>query len=329
MKPALISGVQPSGQQLHIGNYLGALKNFVDLQNLGRYQYYFMIADLHSLTEDFTPKEKARQILNIAADYIAAGINPKKSVVFLQSQVPAHTELAWVLGTLTPFGELRRMTQFKDKSEHAPQNVNVGLFSYPILMAADILLYDPKYIPVGDDQLQHLELTRTIVRRFNTRFGKTFVEPQPLLTETPRVMALDDPTKKMSKSRPKGCIFLSDSPEEIRSKIMHAVTDSESVIQYDPLKKPAISNLLSIYAAFSNQTVLKTEKKFSGKNYADLKRGLADLITDYFTDFRKKKTRLLKNPEQLKRMLRGGAKKASKKADQKMAEVKAKIGLAI
>jgi tryptophanyl-tRNA synthetase len=268
MKPLLISGIQPTGR-LHIGNYLGALKNFVDLQNSGEYQCYFFIADLHSLTEDFAPKEKAEQILELTADFLAAGIVSKKSTIFLQSQIPAHSELAWIFNTITPLGELRRMTQFKDKAETQKQNVNAGLLTYPTLMAADILLYDAKFVPVGEDQLQHLELARTLARKFNARFGKTFIEPQPILTQTPRVMSLTSPHKKMSKSEPSGCLFIDDFPEEIKKKIARATTDSGSEIKYSPGKKAGISNLLEIYSALSSEPIEKIEKKFKGKGYAE------------------------------------------------------------
>jgi tryptophanyl-tRNA synthetase len=259
-KPILISGIQPTGK-LHLGNYLGALKNFVELQNSNKYHCHFFIADLHSLTEDFNPKEKSKQILELAADFLAAGLNPKKSTIFIQSQIPAHSELAWVLNTITPFGELGRMTQFKEKSEEQKTNVNVGLFTYPILMAADVLLYDAEFVPVGHDQLQHLEFTRTIARKFNNKFGKTFIEPKALLTKTPRIMSLDNPDKKMSKSQPNGCLFLNDSPKTIQEKLARAVTDSGKEIKYDPKEKPAISNLLMIYSALSEEPVKSLEQK--------------------------------------------------------------------
>ena len=217
MKPVLVSGIQPSGR-LHLGNYLGALKNFVDLQNSGKYECFFFIADLHSLTEEFNPKEKSKQILELTADFLAAGLDPKKSVIFQQSQVPAHSELAFILNTITPMGELERMTQYKDKSQRQPENINAGLFDYPVLMAADILLYDAKVVPTGDDQNQHLELTRTLARKFNSRFEKTLIEPKNLHTNTPRIMDLRVPGKKMSKSDPSGCLFIDDSPEEIETK---------------------------------------------------------------------------------------------------------------
>lgn len=324
-KPILISGIQPSGR-LHLGNYLGALKNFVALQNSGKYQCFFFIADLHSLTEEYSPKEKAKQINELAADYLAAGLDPKKSTIFLQSSVPAHSELAWILNTIAPMGELRRMTQFKDKGGET-EGANVGLFDYPVLMAADILLYDAAVVPVGDDQLQHLEFTRTLARKFNSRFGKTFVEPKPLLTNTPRVMSLDNPLKKMSKSSPAGCIFLDDSPEEIKEKVKRAVTDSETVVRYDAQAKPAISNLLRIYAALGDDLIPDLEKKFGKMNYSEFKLGLANTIVNYFEPFRLRKKALLKKPALIKSALKAGSTKAGKIAEKKLLEVKKRIGL--
>ena len=324
-KPMLVSGIQPTGR-LHLGNYLGALKNFVALQNSNKYECFFFIADLHSLTEDFLPKEKARQITELAADYLAAGLNLKKSTLFLQSAIPPHNELAWILNTITPMGELRRMTQFKDKGGEQ-ESANVGLFDYPVLMAADILIYDTKFVPVGDDQLQHLELARTLARKFNSKFGNTFTEPQPLLTQTPRVMSLDDPSKKMSKSRPAGCIFLDDSPEEIHKKVMRATTDSESVIRYDTETKPGISNLLRIYSSLSEELIPELEEKFAGMNYSELKIGLSNLISNYFSEFRKNKNKILKNKKAIASSLSAGNKKAFKIAAAKIKKVKSKLGL--
>ncbi|TSC82237.1 MAG: Tryptophan--tRNA ligase [Parcubacteria group bacterium Gr01-1014_19] len=325
-KPILVSGIQPSGR-LHIGNYLGALKNFVDLQNSGKYDCYFFIADYHSLTENFNPAEKPAQILNLAADFLAAGLDPKKSKIFIQSAVPQSTELAWILETIAPIGELKRMTQFKDKSGTQQENVNVGLFTYPTLMAADILLYDAQFVPVGEDQLQHLELTRTLARKFNSHFGRTLFEPKEILTATPRVMSLDDPTKKMSKSRPGGCLFIDDEPEVIKSKVRGAVTDSESVVKYDPKHKAGISNMLEIMSGLSGKSINEVEKGFAGMNYGELKHSLADYVADYFEKFRKKKTSLLKKPANIRTALRSGAAKAKKNAERKMIEIKKKIGL--
>ncbi|MDO8504380.1 MAG: tryptophan--tRNA ligase [Candidatus Liptonbacteria bacterium] len=353
IKPILISGIQPTGR-LHLGNYLGALKNFVALQNSGKYQCFFFIADLHSLTEEYSPKEKTKQINELATDYLAAGLDPKKSTIFLQSKIPAHSELAWILNTITPMGELNRMTQFKDKKmQSALSNVsgkaisvantetsteqiveeeimkytNMGLFDYPVLMAADILLYDAKFVPVGDDQLQHLELARTLARKFNSKFGKTFAEPQPLLTELPRVMSLDNPLKKMSKSNPAGCLFLDDSPETIKEKIKRAVTDSDTHIRYDAQAKPAISNLLRIYASLSNSLVPDIEKQFEGKNYSEFKLALADIVAKHLESFFKNKKTMLKKPALIRAVLGAGNKKAGGLATKKILAIKKRIGL--
>jgi tryptophanyl-tRNA synthetase len=328
MKNILVSGIQPSGR-LHIGSYLGALRHFVDLQNSGDYECYFPIVDLHSLTEPFESKEKRGQILDIAADYLAAGLDPRKSVIFLQSQVPAHSELAWILNTLAPMGELERMTQFKDKASHQSANVNVGLFEYPVLMAADILLYDAKTVPVGDDQLQHLELTRTLARKFNARFGRTFIEPKGLLTKTPRVMSLKDPSKKMSKSQPEGCLFLDDSPEEIKKKIARAMTDSGAEIKYDPERRAGLANLLEIYAALTHLEPTLVAEEFAGKNYSTFKQKLAALISGHFATFRSEKKKLAAKPPVLISILKSGSQKARMIADKKRAEVKKKIGLSL
>jgi len=374
-KPILISGVQPSGK-LHIGNYLGALKNFVDLQNSEKYQCYFFIADLHALTENPDAQDLSKNIYNLIADFLAAGLDPEKSVIFSQGKVSAHNELMWILNTITPMGELGRMTQFKDKAgmsknflkmreainmtdtlfaeklkpglpldttefrkelkhgvdlfhaaEAARESSNVGLFDYPVLMAADILLYDTKVVPVGNDQDQHLEITRTLARKFNSKFGKTFIEPQALHTKTPRVMSLADPEKKMSKSQSEGCLFIDDSSEEIKDKIKKAVTDSGSEIEYDRKNKPAISNLLEIYSALSGKTIPELEKEFFGKNYSFFKNDLADVVVEYFADFREKKAGLMTDKSKLSSVLAAGSLKAAKVANKKIIEVKKKIGL--
>lgn len=324
-KPILVSGIQPTGR-LHLGNYLGALKNFVELQNSGKYQCYFFIADYHSLTENYNPKEKSSQILNLAMDFLAAGLDPKKSTIFVQSRISAHTELAWIFNTIAPLGELERMTQFKDKTANK-ESVNAGLLTYPALMAADILLYDPAFVPVGEDQLQHLELTRSLARKFNSRFQKTFTEPKEILTAVPRLMSLDDPTKKMSKSRPAGCLFIDDSPEEIQAKLKRAVTDSGSEIKYDLEKKPGVSNLLTILSGLSGKSIAELESVFGGQNYSELKGAVADEVSDYFAAFRKKKTALSAKTAAVKKILSDGTKKATKIAAAKLSEVKEKIGL--
>ncbi|HUC31070.1 MAG TPA: tryptophan--tRNA ligase [Candidatus Paceibacterota bacterium] len=325
MKHIVVSGIKPSGR-LHIGNYLGAMKNYVELQNSGTYQCYFFIADLHAITEPQDPKELTTNIIDVTANFLATGIDPKKSVIFQQSQVAAHAELAWILNTISPLGELERMTQFKDKSAKSAANINMGLFDYPVLMAGDVFLYNAEFIPVGDDQLQHLELARTLARKFNTRFGQTFREPKGLLTQTPRIMSLKDPTKKMSKSEPDGCIFLDDSPELIKKKLARAVTDSDAAIAYDPEKKPGLSNLLEIYGAFTDKDPLAIAIEFEGKQYSDLKTSLADLIADHFKKFREAKKKLIAKPAAIKKVLAAGSKKAGLVATKKMAEVKKKVG---
>ncbi len=334
-KPILVSGIQPTGR-LHIGNYLGALKNFVELQNSGKYKCYFFIADLHALTENPTADELAVNIKMLAADFLAAGLDPstslragpKKSVIFQQSQIPAHSELAWIFDTIASLSELERMTQFKDKSNAQRHNINAGLLTYPALMAADIVLYDAKVVPVGHDQLQHLELTRTLARKFNNKFGKTFVEPKALITKTPRVMSLDNPHKKMSKSSPAGCLFTDDSPEEIKSKISRAVTDSGSEVKHGA-HKPGVSNLLEIYSGLSGESIAKLEKKFRGHGYGEFKKSLAEVVSSHFADFRKKKKELKANSSKLKAVLASGSKKAAEVANKKIAEVKKKLGLTL
>lgn len=326
MKPVLISGIQPTGK-LHIGNYLGALKNFVNLQNSGKYRCYFFIADLHALTENPEAKDLSANIADLAVDFLAAGLDSKKSIIFIQSRVPAHGELCWILNSIAPFGELGRMTQFKEKSEAQKQNVNAGLFDYPVLQAADILLYGADVVPVGEDQIQHLEFTRTLARKFNGKFGKIFREPKPILTEIPRLMDINDPVKKMSKSRPSGCLFLDDSPEIIREKIKKAVTDSGREIKYDSRNKPAISNLMKIYSAFSGQSLKNVEKRFKNKSYGDFKKELAEIIIAGLKPLQERKKRLEKQSQKIKIILEKGAQKANRVSQATMAEVKKKIGL--
>lgn len=343
-KPILVSGIQPTGR-LHIGNYLGALKNFVELQNSGKYDCYFFIADLHALTENPEAKDLSKNILSLTADFLAAGLDPKKSVIFQQSKIGSLQELKWILSTITPVSELLRMTAFKDKVlqalrpderekitkeeyEKIVEGTNFGLAEYPVLMAADILIYDGQFVPVGNDQLQHLEFARALARKFNNKFGKTLVEPQAILTKTPRVMSLDDPAKKMSKSHPGGCLFIDDEPEIIESKVRTAVTDSGNEIKYDPKNKPGISNMLEIMSAVSGKSIDELAGGFSGMNYGEFKHSLSDYLIEFFAPFRKRKAALLKKPAAIKTALRSGAAKANKVADKKMKEVKQKIGLA-
>ncbi len=338
-KPILISGIQPTGR-LHLGNYLGALKNFVELQNSGKYECLFFIADLHALTENPNPDDLHKNTLGLAAHYLPAGLNPKKSITFQQSQVESLQELKWIFSTLVPPGELLRMTAFKDKVLQALkpeerekltkeeydkiiENTNYGLVEYPVLMAADILIFDGQFVPVGKDQLQHLEFTRTIARKFNSKFGQTFLEPKELLTKTPRVMSLNDPMKKMSKSQPEGCLFLDDSPKDIESKVKRAVTDSGSEVKFDLQNKTGVSNLLLIYEALTGETVANLEKKYAGKGYGQFKSDLADVAIKALAPFRESKV----SDTKIKSALTAGDKKAKKLASAKMKEVKKKLGL--
>jgi tryptophanyl-tRNA synthetase len=326
MKPVLISGIQPTGK-LHLGNYLGVLKNLVELQNSGKYQCYFFVADLHALTEGPDPTNLKKDTLDLAASFLAVGLNPALSTIFLQSEIPAHTEAAWILNTITPMGELERMTQYKEKAkDFGKKSPNAGLFTYPTLMAADILLYNAEFVPVGEDQLQHLELARTLARKFNNRFGKTFTEPQAILTATPRLMSLDNPHKKMSKSHPAGCLFMDDPAEIIKLKIKRAVTDSGREIVYEPKRKPAISNLISIYAAFQNWPPKTVQMRFKNTSYAEFKEKLSDLVIKHLSVFQKNKKEIITNRSFL-RVIAEGAKIAGEAANQKMLEIKKKIGL--
>jgi len=324
-KKRVFSGVQPSGE-LHIGNYLGAIKNWVPLQKT--HETFFCIVDLHAITVPQEPKILKKRIREIAALYIASGIDPKKSTIFIQSDVSEHAELAWVFNTVASFGELKRMTQFKDKSDKQ-DFVSAGLFTYPTLMAADILLYDTELVPVGEDQKQHIELARDLAERFNNRFGKTFIVPRPFINmTTARIMALDNPNNKMAKSddNPAGTISMLDSNEEIEKKVRRAITDSGSEIAFN-LQRPAINNLLNIYQAFSEQSKEGIEKHFVGRGYGELKEELAKLIIEKLGPIRDEAKKLMKDEKKLDKILADGAKKASKLAAQKMGRVKEKMGL--
>lgn len=327
-KQRLVSGIQPSGR-LHLGNYLGALRNFVKLQNSDDYECFFFIADYHSLTSDPDSDNLNNSIIDLAASFIALGLGDDKSTMFQQSEVSEHNNLAYILSTLASYGRAQRMTQFKEKSQKQKDNINVGLFYYPILMAADILLYDAKVVPVGDDQIQHLELTRDLARKFNNKYSETLTVPEPLTTETPRVMSLDNPENKMSKSSPKGCIFLDDSPEEIKDKVGSAVTDSDNEVRYDPKDKKAISNLILIYSSLSGKDKKEIKKEFKGKGYADFKTSLAEVIADHFKDYRNKKKSLLDDRKKIINTLSKGNEKAREIAREKFKEVKEKVGLSI
>lgn len=324
----ILSGVQPSGK-LHIGNYLGAIKQFITLQN--EHEAYFCVVDHHAITVSQYPNELREHTLAVATAYIAAGIDPEKSVIFVQSHIPAHVELGWIFNTMTPLGELERMTQFKDKTAKSGE-IYAGLLNYPTLMAADILLYQPTAVPVGEDQVQHIELTREIARRFNNRFGETFVIPKPLLQKTSaRVMALDDPTKKMSKSASSEAsyIALSDTPDQIRKKIKSSVTDSEKEIRYDMETKAGISNLLSIASEFSGTLIQELEKEFADTSYAAFKDAVAEYIVEGLRPFQERYQELEKNPDEIIKILRHGKEKAEAVANATLRDVKEKMGFLI
>ncbi len=325
MKKKVFSGIQPSGQ-LHIGNYLGAIKNWIHLQN--DYEAIFCIVDLHAITVPQDPEELKKRVLEIAKIYLASGINPEKSTIFVQSQIQEHTELAWILNTLAKISEMERMTQFKDKSQKKGQeNSSVGLFDYPVLMASDILLYNTDLVPVGEDQLQHIELARTLARRFNKKFGNTFILPQPSLQKNgTRIMGLDNPLKKMSKSSSSEYNYISllDSAEIVQKKIRKAVTDSGSKIVYST-EKPALKNLINIYSLFSEKTTQEIEIEYQDRGYAEFKNDLAQIIIEFLTDFQKKFQAI--SDEEVIKILKQGAQKAFPLAKEKMKEVKEKMGL--
>ncbi len=324
----VFSGIRPSGD-LHIGNYLGAIKQWLRLQD--EHEVVSGIMDEHAITTPHDPEELRKNTLETAMIYLASGLDPKKVILMVQSQVPAHAELAWILGTMTPLGELERMTQFKEKSRAVgkKEGTMAGLLNYPVLMAADILLYQTDAVPVGEDQKQHVELARSLAERFNNRYGKTFAVPQVMLQkESARIMSLDDPTKKMSKSgeSDRGYILLTDSPAAIREKIKAAVTDSGTDIIYDPEKKPAISNLLVIFSEFSARPVKELERAYAAKGYAEFKADLAEAVIAGLEPLQRRSRELDKDRERVADILREGSEKAAAIANTTLAEVKQKIG---
>jgi tryptophanyl-tRNA synthetase len=322
----IFSGIQPSGN-LHIGNYIGALRQWVKIQNST--QSLFCIVDLHAITVPQDPKSLKEKILEVAALYIACGIDPKKAHIFVQSENPDHAELAWILNTITPFGQLERMTQFKDKSQK--HEVNAGLFDYPVLMASDILLYDTDEVPVGEDQKQHIELTRDLAEKFNSKFGETFKLPAPMIQkDTARIMSLQNPASKMSKSDidPLGTINLLDSEEMIREKIKKAVTDSGSHVSRDHGSE-ALSNLIGIYSAFSDKSFEDSYNGLEGKSYSELKTILADLIVDTLTQIQKRYKEIAGEKGMLVEILEEGREFAKDLSSKKLKEVKEKVGLGL
>jgi tryptophanyl-tRNA synthetase len=327
-KPNLLSGMQPSASSLHLGNYLGALKQWVAMQET--HQAYYVIVDLHAITVPQDPSELRENTRRTAAQYLAAGLDPAKSALFVQSHVPAHAQLAWVLNCITGFGEASRMTQFKDKSQKGgAENSSVGLFTYPILQAADILLYQPKAVPVGEDQRQHLELTRDLAMRFNSRFGETFAIPEAtILKETAKIYDLHEPTAKMSKSAvdPKGLINLMDEPAQVVKKIKSAVTDTDGEVRFDRDAKPGVSNLLGIFSAVTGESVESLEARFAGQGYGSLKGELAEAVVAMLDPMRLRTLELMSDKAELDRLLAAGAEKANELAEQTLKSVYEAIG---
>ncbi|NPC99045.1 tryptophan--tRNA ligase [Nocardioides sp. zg-DK7169] len=327
-RPRVLSGIQPTADSFHFGNYLGALRQWVVLQD--EYEPFFFIADQHAITVEQDPKVLRERSLRAAAQLLAAGVDPEKSAIFMQSHVPAHAQLGWVLQCITGFGEARRMTQFKDKSAKGGEGAaSVGLFTYPVLMAADILLYRPAYVPVGEDQRQHLELTRDLAQRFNSRYKKTFRLPDPyIIKETAKIADLQDPTRKMSKSAssPAGIIEMLDEPKVSAKKIRSAVTDSEAEVRFDPEQKPGVSNLLTIYSALTGEDVEKIADRYAGRGYGDLKSDLADVVVDFVTPFRDRTLELVEHRDHLTQVLRAGAERAAEVAERTLADVYDRVG---
>ncbi|MCD8100444.1 MAG: tryptophan--tRNA ligase [Oscillospiraceae bacterium] len=325
-KKVLLSGIQPSGD-LHLGNYLGAIRNWARLAD--EFDCYFFMADMHTITVRQDPPTLRRHTLQQLAQYIACGLDPQRNTLFIQSHVHEHAELAWVLGCYTMFGELSRMTQFKDKSSKHSENINAGLFTYPALMAADILLYQPDYVPVGEDQKQHCELTRDIAQRFNNLYGEVFKVPEPYIPKVgARIMSLTDPASKMSKSDAAGCVFLLDKPEDIMRKFKKAVTDSdtERCVRYDPQTKPGVANLMSIYASCTGRTFDEIEAEFEGKGYGVFKPAVGEAVAETLRPIREESERIMKDKAYLESVYRDGAERASRTARRTLNKVYKKVG---
>ncbi|MGI8434033.1 MAG: tryptophan--tRNA ligase [Nocardioidaceae bacterium] len=329
-RPRVLSGIQPTADSFHLGNYLGALRQWVTMQF--DHDAFYCIVDLHAITVDHDPAVLRQRTLGCAAQLLAMGVDPSQSTLFVQSHVSEHAQLAWVLGSLTGFGEASRMTQFKDKSAKAGQDrTSVGLFTYPVLMAADILLYQADRVPVGEDQRQHLELTRDLAGRFNNRFGETFRVPEPyIIKQTAKILDLQDPKIKMSKtaSTPAGIIELLDDPQRSVKKIRSAVTDSGREIVYDEEAKPGVSNLLTIYSALTGRTVEDIVVEYSGRGYGDLKKDLADVVEEFVTPLRQRTVELLDDRSELDAVLAEGAAKAGEVARATLADAYERIGFA-
>ena len=327
VKSSLFSAVQPSGA-VTIGNYIGAIRNFVKLQD--EYNCIYAVADLHAITVRQEPAVLRRNTLELMALFLACGIDPKKCVLFVQSHVPAHCELAWVLNTISYPGELSRMTQFKDKSAKHADNINMGLMDYPVLMAADILLYQAALVPVGADQKQHLELTRDLAIRFNNRYGQTFIVPDGYILKDSgaRIMSLADPSKKMSKSddNPNAFVTMGDDRDSILRKFKRAVTDSDSEIRYDPENKPGVSNLLTIYHAFTGKSLADSEREFAGKGYGEFKEAVGEAVADALAPIQAEKARLLADKAYINSIISEGDNAAFRMARKTLSKVYRKIG---
>jgi tryptophanyl-tRNA synthetase len=327
-RPRVFSGIQPTADSFHIGNYLGALRQWVTLQET--HDTVYCVVDLHAITVPQQPKDLRRRSRIAAAQMFAAGLDPERSIVFVQSHVAQHAELAWVLSCITGFGEASRMVQFKDKSaKGGAEASSVGLFTYPILQAADILLYDTDQVPVGEDQRQHLELTRDLAQRFNHRFGKTFVVPEPyILPEVAKIADLQDPSIKMSKSAssPQGIVDILEEPGAVRRKIMRAVTDTDGEVRADEQAKPGVTNLLRMYSALGQESVESLERRYAGEGYGTFKKDLAEVVVDALAPVRERTEKLLANEAELDSLLAVGAARAREIAQHTMATVMDKIG---
>ncbi|MBL1065713.1 tryptophan--tRNA ligase [Streptomyces sp. 7-21] len=327
-RPRVLSGIQPTAGSFHLGNYLGAVRQWVALQET--HDAFYMVVDLHAITVPKDPEELRESTRLAVAQLLSAGLDPERCTLFVQSHVPEHAQLAWVLNCMTGFGEASRMTQFKDKSaKEGAEGTTVGLFTYPTLMAADILLYQAAQVPVGEDQRQHIELTRDLGQRFNARYGETFTLPEGyILKEGAKIYDLQDPAVKMSKSAssPKGIIWLMDEPKTSAKKIRSAVTDTDTVIRYDPAAKPGVSNLLVIYSALTGMSIPDIEEKFAGQLYGPLKKELGEIVADWAAPFRERTLEYLKDPAELDAILARGAEKARAVAAPVLADVYRKVG---
>ena len=325
-KKVMLSGIQPSGD-LHLGNYLGAVKNWAAIAE--QFDCYYFMADLHSITVRQNPADLRRRSVSQLAQYIACGLDPEKNTLFLQSHVHEHAELGWILNCYTMFGELSRMTQFKDKSAKNAENINGGLFTYPALMAADILLYQADFVPVGQDQKQHCELTRDIAIRFNNIYGPTFTVPEPYIPQVgARIMSLSVPTSKMSKSDPQGCVFIMDPPEEIARKFKRAVTDSdtEHCVRWDPENKPGVANLMNIYSAVTGLSFEQIEHDFEGRGYGAFKPAVGDAVIETLRPIREESSRMIAEKEYLRTVYTKGAQRASAVARRTLRKVYKRVG---